>query len=397
MPTERLVVVGASAAGASAVRTAVSHGFAGRIDVVSRDAAAPYYRPGLSKQFLAGTWDEARMAQRVPDADTVSWHCGVGATGIDLDRGEVRLDSGRPLPFDRLLLAGGCRPRRFPGLPVGGRAFEVHRVQDVVGIRAMLPEGGSALVIGGGLIGSEVASTLTSLGSRVTVVDPATAPLLRALGPLGNDVCLAWHRAKEVDLLLGVGVAAIDQNGDGVTAELTNGDRLTADIVVVCVGVQPDTEWLQGSGIPLLDDGGIQCDAHLLVQGSEVVAAAGDAASWISRRTRRAVRVEHWLTAVEQGTAAVQNLLAAADSRAPFVGLPMFWTEQHQHMVHVVGHHDPGSDWTVVEGDPGQPGMVAAASTEGRVSGYLLVDAARRLGHYRQQLLTAWQPSPTVA
>jgi NADPH-dependent 2,4-dienoyl-CoA reductase/sulfur reductase-like enzyme len=397
MSTERLVVVGASAAGASALRTALSHGFTGRIDVVSRDGAAPYYRPGLSKQFLAGSWDETRMAQRVPDADTVSWHPGTGVTELDLHRGEVRLDTGEALPFDRLLLAGGCRPRRLPGLPVGGRAFEVHRTEDVVGIRAALPEGGHALVIGAGLIGSEVASTLSSLGARVTVVDPATAPLLRALGPLGNEACLAWHRDKGIDLLLGVGVSGIGQDGDGVTAELGTGETLTADIVVVCVGVQPDTEWLQGSGVPLLADGGIECGADLLVEGSDVVAAAGDAASWVSPRTGRRVRVEHWLTAVEQGTAAVKNLLADPGSRAPFDGLPMFWTEQHQHMVHVVGHHDPGADWTVVEGGPGEPGMVAAASTDGRVTGYLLVDAARRLGAYRQQLLAAPEASPTVA
>jgi NADPH-dependent 2,4-dienoyl-CoA reductase/sulfur reductase-like enzyme len=396
MSTERLVVVGGSAAGASAVQAALSQGFPGRIDVISRDRSAPYYRPGLSKQFLGGAWGRQRLAQRLPQAETVFWHSGAGATELDLQRGVVRLDTEDPVPFDHLVLAGGCRPRRLRGLPLGDRAFEVHRIEDVVGIRAALPQGGHALVVGAGLIGSEVASTLMAAGSRVTMVDPSTAPLLPALGPLGNEACLRWHRANGVSLLLGVGVSALSRHRDGIVAELTSRDTLAADIVVVCVGVRPDTEWLHGSGVPLLDDGGIDCDAHLLVQGSDVVAAAGDAASWVSPRTGGNVRVEHWLTAVEQGAAAVRNLLAAPDRRTVFGGLPMFWTEQHGHLVHGLGHHDPRSAWSVVEGEVGQPGMVAGASTQGRISGYLLVDAARRLGHYRQQLLAASDSSPTV-
>jgi NADPH-dependent 2,4-dienoyl-CoA reductase/sulfur reductase-like enzyme len=384
---ERFVVVGGSAAGARAAQTAVASGFRGRIDVISRDPDAPYYRPSVSKQMLKGTWSREQAAQPLPAADNLHWHAGVSAVGLDVAGGAVVLDDGTSVSFDRLVLAGGCRPRRIVGVPTGARLWEATTLADVARIRAGLSSGAGVLVIGAGLIGSEVASTLASLGVRVTVVDPAPAPLARALGPLGNDICVDWHRRAGMSLRLGTAVAQITEEHDRVVAELSSGEVVEAEAAVVCVGVVPDTDWLLGSGVPLMPDGGIACDQHLVVQGSDVMAAAGDVASWESRRAGRAVRVEHWLTAIEQGMAAAKNLLTDAGDRTPFDGLPTFWTEQHDTMVHVLGYHAPDSSWEVVEGVPGEGSLVAAACTDGRTTGYLLVDAARRLGHYRKQLV----------
>jgi NADPH-dependent 2,4-dienoyl-CoA reductase/sulfur reductase-like enzyme len=384
---ERLVIVGGSAAGSRAAQTAVTAGFSGSIDVISRDPHAPYYRPGVSKQLLKGTWSREQAAQPLPAGDRLEWHRGVSAVGLDVAAGEIALDDGRQLAFDRLILAGGCRPRTLASVPTGGRLCEATTVADVSRIRATTAPGSRAVVVGAGLIGSEVASTLTSVGVQVTVVDPAPAPLLRALGPIGNDACLGWHRDSGMELHLGTAVERIEDRGDRVVTTLAGGEVLEADVAIVCVGVVPDTDWLLGSGVPLMPDGAIDCDAHLLVDGFDVIAAAGDAASWASPRLGRSTRVEHWLTAIEQGATAARNVLAEPSERVPFDGLPMFWTEQHDRMVHVVGHHGPDSRWTVVEESQEGRGLVAAACSDGRATGFLLVDAPRRLGHYRKELL----------
>jgi NADPH-dependent 2,4-dienoyl-CoA reductase/sulfur reductase-like enzyme len=383
---DHLVIVGGSAAGARAAQTALSLGRAAHIDVVSSDPDAPYYRPSLSKQLLKGDWTRDKAAQPTPGGDGLTWHRGARAVEIDTARGRVVLDDGRRLPYDRLLLAGGCRPRRLPGFVPGGRLCEVTGIADVERMRAYLSGGGTALIVGAGLIGSEVASTLLALGVGVTVVDPSPTPLARALGEIGDQVCVDRHRASPLTLRLGVSVSGVGQDGSRAFVELTTGETLTADVVVACVGVTPDTGWIRASGLPVLPDGGVDCDEHLLVRGRPEIAAAGDAASWESPRAGRKVRVEHWLTAVEQGGAAVRNLLAEPGDRAPFDGLPMFWTEQHGRLVHFVGFQRPGCSWEIVEGSVAEGRLVAACPGGAAPTGYLLIGAAHRLAHYRRDL-----------
>lgn len=388
----RLVVIGGSAAGARAAQTASTFDGDWQIDVISADPDAPYYRPGLSKQLLQGAWDADRAAQPAPSADLVTWHSGMTATAVDTDQRQVRLDNGDSLPFDRLVIASGCHPRQLPSVDksaqTGGapRLFEVARISDAIEIRSLLAGGGHALVIGAGLIGSEVASSLAASGTQVTMIEPSMTPLIRALGPLGDRVCRSWHETSTVDLRLGSIVEMVMEMDDRVEVRLSGGEVLTGDVAISCVGVAPDTDWLSSSGIPLDVSGAIRCDENLLVHGFENIAAAGDIASWDSTRTGQPTRVEHWLTAVEQGARAAKNVCAVGSDREPFAELPLFWTEQHGHLVHFVGHQLPQSDWKVVEGAPDDQPFVAACSQRDVTTGYLLVDMARRLGHYRQEL-----------
>lgn len=388
---ERLVIIGGSAAGLASARTALALDPRTRIDVVCADTDAPFYRPGLSKQLLKGTWTPEQASQPVPTSENLHWHSGVSAVAMDRDRQRVHLGDGGYLPFDRLVIACGCRPRRLDvirGRVLGQsrRLFEANRIGDIAGIRATLPPGGHAVVIGAGLIGSEVASTLASSGVRVTMVDPSTAPLVRALGVVGNVVCGRWHRASPIDVRLGCAVAGVSERANGIDVELSDGESVSADIAISCLGVVPDTGWLSDAGLPLTADGAVSCDEHLIVSGVENVAAAGDVASWQSVRAGFRVRVEHWLTAVEQGAAAAKNLLSDDERREPFDAVPMFWTEQHGHLVHFVGHHNPQSSWSVVEGTEDDDRMVAVAASDGLPTGYLLVNAAQRLSHYRSAI-----------
>jgi 3-phenylpropionate/trans-cinnamate dioxygenase ferredoxin reductase subunit len=300
---------------------------------------------------------------------------------IAADAAGVALDTGERLAADAVVLACGCRPRVVPGVPAGERIRHVHRVEDATSIQRQLTGCRRLVVVGAGLIGSEVASVAAKAGVPTTVLDPSPTPLLRALGPLGDRFAVARHRAHGVDLRLGTGVTSVDDSGERLRVALSDGEELAADLVVVAVGVLPDTDWLRAGGTPLAADGAVLCDPTLTVRDVPWVMAAGDVAAWWSPAADRHLRVEHWVTALEHGALVGGNLALDPVERTEFAGQPFFWTEQHSAMVHVLGSHGPDSEWEVVEGD--STAFVAKAGSAGRTTGFLLVDSARRLGVYR--------------
>lgn len=380
-PARRAVVVGGGAAGARAAEVIARRGGFTETVVLSAEPAAPYYRPALSKQVLTGEWPPERAGLPRKDVPGLVWRPETAAVGLDLTRREVALAGGGTVVADAVVLACGCRPRVVPGVPAGERVRHVHRVADAASIQRQLAGCRRLVVVGAGLIGSEVASVAVAAGVPTTVVDPSPTPLLRALGPLGDRFAMERHRSRGVDLRLGIGVASVDDAGDRLRVGLSDGEVLAADLAVVAAGVVPDTDWLRAGGTPLAADGAVTCDATLTVRDVPWLMAAGDVAAWWSPAADRHVRVEHWVTALEHGALVGANLALDPADRKPFAGQPFFWTEQHKAMVHVLGSHGPDSEWEVVEGD--SAAFVAQASSAGRTTGFLLVDSARRLGVYR--------------
>jgi len=383
---ERLVVVGAGAAGSRALRALVTQKYPGELHLVSAEQDGPYYRPGLSKQLLSGSQDLAQL-RRALAVDPVVHRHDSAAVGLDLEARLVRLEDGTELAFDRLLIASGSVPRTLPGIQVGGRIGSVDGPAKVARFRDWLAgagEGAEVLVVGAGLIGSEVASTLNAAGADVVVVDPSTTPLARALGSYVDTLSRDWHAEHGVRVELGRLVASLSQDEDGVEAILDDGQVLRAGFAVLAIGVRPATDWLLGSGLPLTAAGGVEVDETLLVGGRPDIAAAGDVADWPSARLGRRARVEHWAVAIEQGAAAAYNL--THDDPQPFDTVPMFWTEQHGRLVHFVGHREPDSDWVdVTEGELPREGRVVAAVSDGVETGYLLIQAPQLLRRYQQQ------------
>ncbi|MGP4019304.1 NAD(P)/FAD-dependent oxidoreductase [Saccharopolyspora sp. 5N708] len=332
----RVVVVGASVGGAAAVRGLRSRGFDGEITVISADPHLPHDKPPLSKQLLAGAFDAEQIS--LLDAETlagIDLRRGVAATGLDVGRREVLLDGGGRVGYDALIIATGARARTLPGEPIPG-VHVLRSLADATALRADLLRGGPLAVVGGGFVGGEVAATARGLGVPTTIVEALPTPFFRAVGPVVGELLAELHEAHEVGLLTGVRVAGFERGRDSVRAVvLEGGARVEASVVVVGVGVTPNTEWLAGS--PVLVDDGVVCDEHGAVRGAAHVYAVGDVARWADPRDGAHHRVEHWTTANEHGDLVAHNLLAEPGARRAHTDVPYFWSDQHGLKIQLVG------------------------------------------------------------
>jgi NADPH-dependent 2,4-dienoyl-CoA reductase/sulfur reductase-like enzyme len=226
------------------------------------------------------------------------------------------------------------------------------------------------VVVGGGFIGLEVASSALQTGSHVTVLEALPVPLERVLGAQMGEAIAAWHRGHGMDLRLGVAVEALERSEDGalVGVRLADGGVVPADVVVVGIGISPTTAWLEGSGIDVRD--GVLCDSYLRVLASgrplANVAAAGDVARWMHPVIGEPVREEHWTNASNQGEHAARTLLASFDAEA-YSPVPYVWSDQHGTKIQFVGRARPDDDLMVLEGSLEEGRFLAAYGRSGRL------------------------------
>lgn len=372
----RLVIVGASLAGLRAAQAARAAGFDGELVVVGDEAHLPYTRPPLSKELLAGaqTPEDCAFPSQAVEAE---WRLGVAASGLDRARRVVRLADGDEVPYDRVIVATGCRARQWPG------AEGVHTLRsldDALALKRALEERPRVAIVGGGFIGCEVAATARKQGLEVTVIDIAPYPMV-PLGPELGARCADMHREHGVDLRLGAGVRTLR----GTRLELTDGTRIDADLVVMALGAVPNSEWLDGSGLEL--DPGLACDATLTARGDENVLGAGDVISWPhALADGEQVHVEHWTTAAEHGQLAGRNALLPVSERAAHELPPYFWSDQYDVKIQAVGFPARADRLEILESTPAGDRFVAAGARDGRLVGVVAFNAAKRLGWYRRQL-----------
>ena len=380
----RVVIVGASLAGLRAAQAARTGGFDGDLVVVGEEVHRPYTRPPLSKELLAGE-HEAERVVLPSDTFDAQWRLGVPATRLDRARRRVVLADGDELPYDRLILATGSRARRWPG--PGGELEGVHvlrSLDDAIALRAALERRPRVVVVGAGFIGCEVAQTARKQGLDVTLIDIAPTPML-PLGPQLGEWCAALHRDHGVDVRLRTGVAALHGAGRIEAVELTDGTRIGADLVVVGMGAQPNTEWLADSGLQLTP--GLECDATLTAVGDPDILGAGDIVSWPHPLAGGdAIRIEHWTVAAEQGQQAGRNVLLAAEERKPYDQPPYFWSDQYDTKIQSLGLPGRAERLELLEETEDGSRFVYGGERDGRLVGVIAINAARRLGSYRMAL-----------
>ncbi|HTR78460.1 MAG TPA: FAD-dependent oxidoreductase [Gemmatimonadaceae bacterium] len=331
VPTN-VVIVGAGAAGIAAAEMLRRSGFGGAVTIVDPDGDAPYDRPNLSKDYLAGNapeeWIPIRPAEAYAAHDITFIRNAVSA--IDTHARRVDLEHGGPrLRYDALVLATGAEPVRLR-IP-GSTLPHVHVLRTLADSRAIIDRAkfvSRAVVIGASFIGLEVAAALRARAIGVTVVAPEDLPLERVMGPAVGAAVKALHERHGVVFRLGQTAREITP-GEVVLAD---GERVPGELVVVGIGVRPRLALAEQAGLAL--DRGVVVNEYLETSDPRIW-AAGDIARWPDARAGTSIRVEHWVVAERMGQTAARNILGA---REPFRAVPFFWSAHYDMSINYVGH-----------------------------------------------------------
>lgn len=328
MTHERMLIAGGGLAGATAAKTLRSEGFAGPVTLLASEERIPYLRPPLSKEFLLGKADEDSVPV-VPagwyEENDVELLLGNPAMGIDAGNRTVTLQDGRTLDYAKLLIATGAQPRRIPlpGIDLEG-VMTFRTFEDSLRLQSLLRDGGKHVVmVGSGWIGMELAAAARSYGNDVVLLGLEEIPLSAAIGPELGNYFRALHEENGVSFRLPASASAIEGNDGHVSGVRTNaGEVLPADIVIIAVGVVPDTSLAETAGLSL--DNGVLVDSALRSSAPDIL-AAGDVANALHPFTGEHHRSEHWANALNGGKVAAKTML---DQNAALDVVPYFYTDQ---------------------------------------------------------------------
>ena len=416
---EHVLVVGAGLGGLRTVEQLRSAGFQGRISLVGDEPHAPYDRPPLSKQVLTGEWAPERTTLRsVEGLDDLGVRTHLGMRAVALRPGEVELANGASLHADAIVVATGLAARTLPGQPAG--VHTLRTLDDALALRAALERASSLLVIGGGFIGAEVASSARTRGLAVTVLEALPVPSARALGEELGALTGRLITEAGVELRTDVridgfvtGSAAPDSSGSGgigcggdasgaggtgdsgacdgggqLGVALADGTRVTADVVVLGIGGVPRLGWVDGAPDEGAVPGGLPCGATGRVEGLSGVWAVGDVAAWTDPSRGDRHRHEHWTSAGDQAATVARDILGEPP---PSARVPYFWSDQFGLKIQLFGRPEHADTLLPLHGDGlaggAVRGTVVGLLAEGQLVAVAGFGAARFVARYRTLLL----------
>jgi NADPH-dependent 2,4-dienoyl-CoA reductase/sulfur reductase-like enzyme/nitrite reductase/ring-hydroxylating ferredoxin subunit len=337
-----VVIVGGGAAGFSAAECLRRNGFEGALTMISADDSPPYDRPNLSKDFLMGTapaeWMPLRPAEFYADHH-INLMLKSRVSVLDTAGRFVRLDGGKQIEFDALLLATGAEPVRL-SIP-GAADSQVCYLRTFADSQVIVAKAAAAhrvVVVGASFIGLETAASLRSRNIDVHVVGPEKVPMTRVLGEPAGRFIQSLHESHGVQFHMGCSVSGV--NGRQVV--LSDGTAIDADFVVVGAGVRPAVSLAEKSGLAV--DRGVLVNEYLQTSAPAVF-AAGDIARWPDPHSGERIRVEHWVVAERQGQTAARNILGFNEK---FEAVPFFWSQHYDLTINYVGHAE---QWDAAELD----------------------------------------------
>lgn len=330
-----LIIVGAGHAGGRAALTLRSEGYSGRLILIGDESHPPYERPPLSKGLLQGTVDLAGYSlcdtAQLADLD-IEHVAGNPVKRLDPPQHRLQLADGSWLHYTRLLLATGGRSRRLASVPEDLLNVLYLRTHDeALALRASLQPGSRVVIIGGGFIGLEVAATARTLGCTVTLLEAGPRLARRVLPEQLSSVLQELHRSQGVDVRLNVAIEAVQGVTHVESVQLVDGQWLPCDLVVVGIGMQPNSELAAAAGLEVGQ--GIRVDAQLRTSAPDIF-AAGDVCEFRLHPQGVFQRQETWRNAETQGRHAALNLLGG---ELPFDVIPGFWSDQYDWGLQIVG------------------------------------------------------------
>lgn len=378
-PRDHVVVVGAGLAGWRTCEELRALDFKGRLTLLGEEPHAPYDRPPLSKQVMSGTWDLDHTVLATPerlDAAGVTFRRGVAATRLDAATATVVLGDGVEVRGTHVVVATGARARRLAWHE--DFLYEVRTRDDAQRLAARLAQlsrGDVVAIIGAGFIGAEIATAVAARGLRPLLLEAAALPLVGVVGPEVAQWLSALPSAAGIELRTSqeiVGVAASTSRDDEGDAEVLFADstRLEARAVVVGVGAQPNTEWLEGSGLDI--DDGVVVDENQLARAH--VAAVGDVASFPWTNDQH-LRIEHWEVAAQHARSLARHWMTGERSARL---VPYFWSDQYGKKIQMLGHPRPDDEVVRVK-DVGAGQWLAMYTREGVVTGLIALSQPRAL------------------
>jgi 3-phenylpropionate/trans-cinnamate dioxygenase ferredoxin reductase component len=373
---DQVVVIGAGQAGGWVAKTLRSEGFTGAIVLIGEETHPPHERPPLSKAVMAG--DAAPESTHLFKSDElaklgVDFRPGVAALAIDRAAKTVALSTGQSVRYDKLVIATGGAARKLP-LPGGDGAhvFYLRTIDDSLAISARLASIRKLVVIGGGWIGLEVAATARKRGLDVTVIEAMPRLCERTVPPEISAHLLELHAGKGVEVLLGIGVKAIEARTNGVAVRLADGRAIEGDAVVVGIGLVPNAAIAQAAGLEVSN--GIVVDEQGRTSDPDIF-AVGDVAHLPLACLGRRIRLESWANAQNQAIVAAKALLGH-DTR--YDELPWFWSDQYEMNLQILGLPAAWPE-SVVRGDPAK-GAYCRFYLEGdRIVAAVAINAPRDL------------------
>ena len=369
--TDHVVVVGAGLAGWRFIESLRRDGYEGKITLIGDEPYAPYDRPPLSKQVLSGKWeiDKTVLASdEALESANITSIFGVSATSLDVMSHTVTLENGETVSGTHIVIATGTRARRI-SFSDESLVHTIRNRKDIEGLNALLatvPEGATIAVIGGGFIGAEAATALKARGLTPVVLEALQRPLIGALGDQASQWLLPLASNAEIELRTS---QVIRDVSDG-SVVFADGSTLEVAAVVLGVGAEVNTEWLQSSGLVL--DGGVVVDEHLLA--TPTIGALGDVAKFPFKG--ELTRIEHWQVATDH--AAALSLHWAKGEKAPDM-VPYFWSDQYGKKIQMLGHPHPSDDVVKVAGSDEEGKWLALYSRGGVVTGILSLSQPRWL------------------